>query len=662
MDAFVNCEKLVSITIPKDLTVIQAYTFNGCSSLESIVVPDKVTEIATGAFSNCTRLESITIPEGVTKIQSSVFSNCRSLTSVTLPESLASLESYAFQNCLKLESVNIPEKITIIDFGLFQGCTSLKTVTLPKGTTIIGNGLSGNGTFEGCTSLESIDIPASVTAINGTTFRYCKALADVSVNWTETAKIPTPGSNVFSGLTTADIRLHIPAGTKELYEAADVWKTFDIVTNTFVAVTDITDVPAAVMAGDYLPYLRIISSYPPEILLGTVVPADATNKLIEWSVKDAGTTNIGYSDIVTYEYQNGKIVQIREASFHMNNTGTCILTATVTDGLAVGTDYTKDFSITVTSSPTNITVHPQAADYTVGETATALSVTATALNGGTLSYQWYANTTDNNTGGTLITDATGSSYTPPTGTAGTTYYYVEITNSKTGSPDNMIASQTAAITVTSVVSPVNAQTPIISGQPQSVTVVIDAPTTLSVTASVSDNGTLSYQWYSNTADSNTGGTAITGATSSSYSPPTATTGTNWYYVVVTNTNSNVSGIQTATATSNAASVTVEEASTGDEEEDDEDEDDPDSDPDPDPDPEIPTGTEELPQAEALSAYTQNGRLYVTGLIPGQPWRLYSITGSLIANKTAATSEAELSLPARGVYIIQSGKKTIKTVY
>ena len=73
---------------------------------------------------------------------------------------------------------------------------------------------------------------------------------------------------------------------------------------------------------------------------------------------------------------------------------------------------------------------------------------------------------------------------------------------------------------------------------------------------MSDEGTLSYQWYSNTTNSNSGGTAINGALNASYAAPTATAGTTYYYVAVTNTNSSVTGSQTATATSSAVLVTV----------------------------------------------------------------------------------------------------------
>jgi formylglycine-generating enzyme required for sulfatase activity len=81
-------------------------------------------------------------------------------------------------------------------------------------------------------------------------------------------------------------------------------------------------------------------------------------------------------------------------------------------------------------------------------------------------------------------------------------------------------------------------------------------TALSVSATVDDGGTLSYQWYSNMANSSTEGTLISGATQASYTPPTTASGTVYYHVVVTNTNNSATGAKTAAVTSNAAAITV----------------------------------------------------------------------------------------------------------
>ncbi len=102
----------------------------------------------------------------------------------------------------------------------------------------------------------------------------------------------------------------------------------------------------------------------------------------------------------------------------------------------------------------------------------------------------------------------------------------------------------------------NAQTPIITANPQSVAVYVGNSVNLSVVANVADGGILSYQWYRNSTNSNIGGTPISGATNSIYSHSTLTTGTWYYYAIITNTNANATGNKTVVITSNVASVTV----------------------------------------------------------------------------------------------------------
>lgn len=72
-----------------------------------------------------------------------------------------------------------------------------------------------------------------------------------------------------------------------------------------------------------------------------------------------------------------------------------------------------------------------------------------------------------------------------------------------------------------------------------------APTNLSITATGTSP---TYQWYSNTVNNNTTGSSILGATLSTYTPPTSSTGTVYYYCIVSGCSNSV--------TSATASVTV----------------------------------------------------------------------------------------------------------
>jgi hypothetical protein len=204
----------------------------------------------------------------------------------------------------------------------------------------------------------------------------------------------------------------------------------------------------------------------------------------------------------------------------------------------------------------NITAHPQGATYNQGAVATALSVTATSPDGGNISYQWYSNTSNSNSGGTLISGETSSTYTPPTTTVETVYYYAVVTNTNNGVNGNTASLSTNAALVT-INTVVNAALPNITAHPQGATYNQGAAAAaLSVAATSPDNGIISCQWYSNTVSSNSGGTLISGETSSTYTPPTTTAGTVYYYAVVTNTNINVNGNTAANLSTNAAEITV----------------------------------------------------------------------------------------------------------
>ena len=96
-----------------------------------------------------------------------------------------------------------------------------------------------------------------------------------------------------------------------------------------------------------------------------------------------------------------------------------------------------------TETTPSITQHPKSATYDQG--ATPAKLTITASGNPTPTYQWYSNTSNNNSNGTEISGATEASYTPSTATAGTFYYYCVATNSQGSASSNV-----ATITVNTV--------------------------------------------------------------------------------------------------------------------------------------------------------------------------------------------------------------------
>ncbi len=200
-----------------------------------------------------------------------------------------------------------------------------------------------------------------------------------------------------------------------------------------------------------------------------------------------------------------------------------------------------------------ITVQPQSKTVLAGAEA-PLSVTA-GTSSGTLSYQWYSNSTNSTDGATLLTGETAYTLNAPTNTAGTTYYYCVITNTDPTATVNQTATATTDIVSVTVSDPVDAQVPSITAQPQAKAVLINEAAQLTVEASVA-SGTLSYQWYSNSTNSTAGATPLTVETASAFDAVTDTVGTTYYYCVITNTDPAATGAQTVTATTDIVAVTV----------------------------------------------------------------------------------------------------------
>jgi hypothetical protein len=111
----------------------------------------------------------------------------------------------------------------------------------------------------------------------------------------------------------------------------------------------------------------------------------------------------------------------------------------------------------------------------------------------------------------------------------------------------------------------NAQKPTITVQPANIFWNVFSDTdesssvTLSVDATVTDGGTLSYQWYSNSTDGTPGSEEIDGGTNATLTlsrEDYTENGDYYFYVIITNTNDKVTGTQTASTTSDVATFTV----------------------------------------------------------------------------------------------------------
>ena len=188
----------------------------------TVIIEDKVTSIGGGAFRECTNLTFATIPNSVASIGEIAFRGCSRLIYIPIPNSVTTIGQGAFADCYALTSIEIPKSVTTIEQNTFQRCSGLTSIEIPNSVTTIGW-----WAFEWCTSLTSIEIPQSVTSIGDFAFAThveIQNLKDITVGWDRPLPVP---DNVF-GLSRffPHTTLHVPVGTKSLYQTANVWRNF----------------------------------------------------------------------------------------------------------------------------------------------------------------------------------------------------------------------------------------------------------------------------------------------------------------------------------------------------------------------------------------------------------------------------------------------------
>ena len=238
--------------------------------------------------------------------------------------------------------------------------------------------------------------------------------------------------------------------------------------------------------------------------------------------KIAGATSASYSFIslskTNYYYvivtntKDGKSAEIKSS----------IITVSITE---------KAEEVSLPKTPV-VTKQPEQTIKALKDGEVTLSVSASSPDGGALSYQWYR-AADASANGTAISSETAASCTIKADSEA--YYYAIVMNTKNGQTASVASNRTHIVITDNPAEVVPPKAPVISVQPVGGTVKKGGTYMLSVTASVTDNGALSYQWY-RVEDASVEGVAIDSATAAGYALKADNVSAEaYYYVIVTNT-------------------------------------------------------------------------------------------------------------------------------
>ena len=211
--AFNDCSEIQKISIPNELTFMEGNPFTGCTKLVNISLDPKhptmrttsdgalyskrnkmlicypcskkenrfsvmagTVTIGKNAFYDCSLLESLSLPPTVKEIDDGAFMGCSHLISITLPESLLSIGELAFAGCASLREISLPTQISRVEKSTFFNCESLANVTFPENITDICD-----NAFFGCKALQEIHLPVNVHSIGANAFHGCQSLVDAYI-------------------------------------------------------------------------------------------------------------------------------------------------------------------------------------------------------------------------------------------------------------------------------------------------------------------------------------------------------------------------------------------------------------------------------------------------------------------------------------------------
>ena len=291
-----------------------------------------VTAIASGAFYQNQTITEITISEGITSIGDYTFNKCVALTTVNIPASLTQMGDFVFNKCTALTAINVAsgntaycsengvlfnkEKTTLLCYPAGKPETDY---TIPSSVTVIGV-----NAFAYCDALTQLTIPSSVTSIGEWAFDGCTALAEMTVLATVP---PTMSENVFRNINR-DIPVYVPAASLAAYQAAEVWKEFNL---------------QAIMVNEFT-----VGGLTYEVIDQTA----KTVEVINFTNELPNTATIPAT--VSYEGENYTVTAIAEWAFEKNETITEI---TISEGITSIGDYTfnKCVALTTVNIPASLT-------------------------------------------------------------------------------------------------------------------------------------------------------------------------------------------------------------------------------------------------------------------------------------------------------------------
>ena len=216
-NAFRDLSKLITVSLPNSVKVIESGALYNCTKLKRVVLPEKLLSIKggwdDGAFACCSSLTDVKF-KACNYIGGHAFYSCNALNHITLPSDLKAIDQYAFASCNNLHSVDFPPMLERIGSYAFENC-ALDSISLPGLTRI------NEYAFQNCSNLKEVKVPSTLVSVGDKAFEGCTQLNDVFTYTILPVKI---NQNTFCTYETAT--LHVPVQSYDNYYWDTEWSQF----------------------------------------------------------------------------------------------------------------------------------------------------------------------------------------------------------------------------------------------------------------------------------------------------------------------------------------------------------------------------------------------------------------------------------------------------
>ena len=123
-NAFQACTSLTSISLPASIEEVGTAAFWQCTEMTSadFVPGSRQVTMGDNMFMQCYKLMRVTLPAKMDRIGDGMFQNCLMLAGVEIPQGTKSIGSQAFASCSGFTTVVIPDSVTSIGTAAFSTC------------------------------------------------------------------------------------------------------------------------------------------------------------------------------------------------------------------------------------------------------------------------------------------------------------------------------------------------------------------------------------------------------------------------------------------------------------------------------------------------------------------------------------------------------------